>query len=269
MFQASPQSLSVLLLSCIGLVSLATATAAPELLTRPQGPDGGTLPESAIPPLPASHIGRILSEYYSAGFGGAENWERVSSLRLEGEISTAEGQFEFSAYCKKPNLFKILVSSDECESVSGYDGVHAWKHRLRPKSSPEILSDTATVHWLQHAVFCSHLLYPYAEGKVIRYIDTLPVEGKLCNQVQVELDNGDQFNYFIDIHTHLLVQCVHFDHDRGRALSLTYDDYTPNESLPLPDEIVYSENGEWVGSLKLAAVGINAGIMPWMFQLPN
>ena len=65
----------------------------------------------------------------------------------------------------------------------------------------------------------SHLLYPYARGKEIEYVDTVPTEGYICHQIRVTLDSGYQVDYFIDVRTYLQRKAVHLDLRSGLVVA--------------------------------------------------
>jgi hypothetical protein len=124
-------------------------------------------------------------------------------------------------------------------------------------------------HFIHSARFGNYLLYPFAEGKRISLIDTVPVEGAICHQVRVELDTGYQVDYFIDIRSYLETKVVNTDLHSGVTNSVIYKDYTREFGMPIAKKVESREDGEWVSSLVLDEVKVNSGVMPWMFHMPK
>jgi len=130
-------------------------------------------------------------------------------------------------------------------------------------------SETEARRFIHSARFGNYLLYPFAEGKRIRLIDTVPVEGAICHQIRVELDTGYQVDYYIDIRSYLEVKVVNTDLRSGSVNSVIYKDYIREFGMPIAKKVESFEGGEWVSSLVLDEVKVNSGVMPWMFHMPE
>jgi len=226
--------------------------------------------KTAIPELGDSRIAKILSRYFREGLGGAENWDKIVSLNLTGELKTEEGELKLNAYQKKPNLIKMNIYKDSVQNglTLAYDGKVAWKQTGR-RAKSELMTETEARRFIHSARFGNYLLYPFAEGKRIRLIDTVPVEGAICHQIRVELDTGYQVDYYIDIRSYLEVKVVNTDLRSGSVNSVIYKDYIREFGMPIAKKVESFEGGEWVSSLVLDEVKVNSGVMPWMFHMPE
>lgn len=229
-----------------------------------------TIRKTAMPELGETRIEKILSSYYRKGLGGMENWEKVVSLNITGKLKTEGGDLELNAYQKKPNLIKMRLFQESAQSslVLAYDGELAWKQKDR-RAEPEPMAGTEARRFIHSARFGSYLLYPYAEGKRIRLIDTVPVAGAICHHIRVELDTGYQVDYFIDIRSYLEIKVVNKDLRSGLSNSIVYKDYIKKSGVPVAKKVESSEEGEWVSTLLIDQVKVNTGVMPWMFQMPE
>lgn len=223
----------------------------------------------AMPTMPDGRLGRILRQYYDSSLGGRSGWDQLSSLQLEGRFSSQGEVLNFTAYLKKPDLFKLILKSDERKTIYGYDGDRAWVHWLRPASAPQRLKLADEAQFVSNALFGCHLLYPYAEGKVIRYVDTIPFEGRVCDLLQVELSNGHRFDYYLDLRTHLEVRRISFAPKSGDRLTFDLMDYDASGLIPIPRAVVLQRNEQQVGRFELGRLQFNPGIMPWMFRQPQ
>ncbi|MFO8026336.1 MAG: hypothetical protein R6U56_01560 [Opitutales bacterium] len=226
--------------------------------------------ETAMPELGETRIERILSRYYEDGLGGPENWEKVVSLKITGKLKTESGALELNAYQKKPDLIKMSLFQESGQNnlVLAYDGKVAWKQKGR-QAEPEPMTETEARRFVHSARFGNYLLYPYAEGKRISLVDTVPVEGAICHHIRVELDTGYQVDYFIDIRSYLEIKIVNTDLRGGLTQSLIYKDYIRKFGMPIATKVKTSEDGEWVSTLLIDEVKVNSGIMPWMFDMPG
>jgi len=209
------------------------------------------LRKQAMPELGSEHLEKILTRYYKEGLGGLEHWEKISSLRVTGNLKLKDGTFRLDAYQKKPNLIKMAVSYKNRTMVLAYDGDVAWQIKPIAKAKPEPMTEAEARRFKHSAWFGSHLLYPYAEGKKISYIDTVPLEGDICHQIRVDLENGYQVDYFINIHSYLEVKVLNRDLKTGLTSHIVYKDYNRDYLMPIAQKVENYENGEWVSSLSI------------------
>lgn len=228
------------------------------------------LRNTAMPELGETRIEKILKRYYELGLGGLESWEKVESLNFIGKMETKAGELTLSAYQKKPNLIKMTLTEQSRQGnlTLAYDGEVAWKQKGR-HNSPERMDEIEARRFIHSARFGNYLLYPFAEGKRIRLIDTVPVEGAICHQVRVELDTGYQVDYYLDIRSYLEVKVVNSDLRNGSSNTIIYKDYNRESGLPIARKVQNLENEAWVSTLLVKEVKVNAGVMPWMFHMPE
>ncbi|WP_269525566.1 hypothetical protein [Coraliomargarita parva] len=230
-----------------------------------------SLRQEPMPQLNNSRLGQILSRYYREGLGGPDNWNRIESLKVSGTIHSGSDDFAFQAYQKKPDLIKMTIRGNGGILTLGYDGQDAWKVLPGAGNSrtAEKMQDDEARRFIHSAHFGNHLLYPFAGGKRLEYIDTVPVEGTICHQIRVTLATGYQVDYYIDIRRYLEIKVVNKDLRSGFTNSLIYDDYIREFGMPIAKEIRSFEEGKLVSTLYLQEVKVNSGVMPWMFRLPR
>lgn len=227
------------------------------------------LRETAMPEMGADRLGAILNRYYKEGLGGAENWDQVVSLKVAGRLTLGSGEFKFNAYQKKPHYIKLTICGNQRHMRMGYDGTVAWEAKRRGAGVAAPMEAAQARRFIHSAHFGNYLLYPYAEGKVLEYLDTVPVDNVICHQIRVTLDSGYQVDYFIDIRTYLEIKIVNTDLNSGTISSVVYEDYIREFGMPIAQKVVSSEDGVWVSTLELDEVKVNSGIMPWMFKMPK
>ena len=234
-------------------------------------PDGLTraVRETAMPRLENSHIGKILRRYYEEGLGGAASWKQVESLRVRGTMKIGSNKFDFMALQKKPHYLKIRIHNRQRDLLLGYDGETAWQMERWKGESAKPMPDEKARRFRHSARFGNHLLYPYAEGKRIEYVDTVPVDGAICHKLRVELPTGYEVHYFIDVRSYLEVRVQHRDHRTGETFGMKYADYVRKGGMPVAKEVESFEAGEWTSTLTLSEIKMNTGLMPWMFHMPD
>jgi len=255
------------LVACLSLSCVSAEEAAP---VDAEGEEADvTLRQTAMPEMGVDRLGSILNRYYKEGLGGAENWEKVVSLRVAGRLTLEGGEFEFNAYQKKPHYIKMTIHGDHRDIRMGYDGRVAWQVMKRGPNAVEVMEPTQARRFIHGARFGNYLLYPYASGKHLEYLDTVPVDGAICHQIRVTLESEYQVDYFVDIRTYLEVKVVNTDLRTGEAHSVVYEDYIREFGMPIAQKVVSYEGDAWVSTLELDEVKVNSGIMPWMFRMPK
>ena len=238
-----------------------------DTLSMPIEQTNAFIRQSAMPELGKGRLARILTRYYNDGLGGAEQWDQISSLKLNGTLKLEEGVFELNTYQKKPDLIKMMIRGNRSHQVLVYDGTNAWKKTTGNKTEVEPMKESEARRFKHTSFFGGHLLYPYARGKEIEYVDTVPTEGYICHQIRVTLDSGYRVDYFIDIRTYLQRKAVHIDLRSGIVNSILFKSYVRELGMPIAKEVENFENEEWVSSLTLHDYKVNSGVMPWMFKM--
>lgn len=249
------------------LVSLSVSAERGVKLKTPEGGVTEILLQTAMPELGDGRLAMILTRYYHEGLGGPEHWETISSLRLKGVLTLKDREFELQALQRKPNFMKLTLVSNQQEWVFGHDGTTAWKRAPEAYAKAVEMANKEARRFKHAAIFGNHLLYPFAEGKEIIYIDTVPTEGNICHQIRVNLDTGYRVDYFIDIRTYLEIKVVNTDLEDDNTHCMIYKNYIRVHGMPIAKRVDSSENGEWVSTLVLDEIGVNRGVMPWMFKM--
>lgn len=259
--------LSAILGFCSAAFGAEPGEVAGDTLELPAGQISVLLRQTPMPDLGKGRLAKIMTRYYREGLGGAENWEKISSLKVSGTLKLKDGEFEINAYQKKPDLIKMTLRGNQRDLVLGYDGETAWQKLPGRGNKPQPMAAEEARRFIHGAHFGNYLLYPYAAGKTIEYIDTVPVEGAICHQIRVTLDSGYQVDYFIDIRSYLEIKVLNADLRNETTNSVVYKDYIREFGMPIAKQVESFENGEWVSSLTLNEVQVNAGVMPWMFEM--
>lgn len=222
----------------------------------------------AMPKMGNQRLDSILMRYYAKGMGGTEIWDNILSMRVSGQLTLKSGRYDFHVTRKKPHYLKIVIRDGPRQVIKGYDGSVAWQSGSQVSDAME-LPEADAREFILGAHFGSYLLYPYAPGKQIEYLDTVPVDGVLCQQVRVTLDTGFQVDYFIDTLSCLELKVVTTDLQTGQISATTYEDYTHEFGVPVARKVVSSVDGQWWSTFELDDVKLNSGVMPWMFQMPK
>lgn len=228
------------------------------------------LRNTPMPELGDSPVEKILNKYYKERHGGQDNWAKVESLNLIGTLKVKDDELTMNAYQKKPTFIKLVVGNEKARDslILSYDGKVAWK-KMGSRAEPTPMDDAEARRFIHSARFDNYLFYPFAEGKRITFIDTVPTEGAICHQIRVVLETGYQVDYFFDIRTYLEVKVVSTDLRSGAVSSIIYKDYDLEHPIPIAKKVKSFEEGKWISTLLVEDIKLNSGIMPWMFSMPE
>ena len=228
------------------------------------------LRQTAMPELGEGRLARILTSYYIEGLGGADRWSQISSLKLSGTLKLESGDFDLNTYQKKPDLLKVTVRRTSSTLVLAYDGETAWQQLPKDGAKPELMGKAEARDFIHNAKFHNHLLYPFAFGKKIKYMDIVSVEGHVCHQVRVTLDSDYQFDYFIDSRSNFMVQVIAndlLDQTTQRSVFKDYVRAPDEQGMPVARKVESYENGGLVSTATIDEISVNAGIPSWMFEM--
>lgn len=232
--------------------------------------DAAVRQEAMPEDLGDSEVARILERYYEVGLGGPEAWAELESLKLTGRLKHRAGMYEFQTLTKKPDLCKQqLSSSRRVHCLKGYDGQIAW--RMRSSDAPVTrMAPHEQLYYRLNAQMGSQLLYPFAEGKRIELINTVPWKGQICHQIRVDFKGKPiEITYLIDVSELYERRRTYRNLEDDTTLTVEFDDFRDVSGVPIAFRETHYRSGRWVSTMQIENVRMNAGVMPWMFDLPG
>lgn len=223
----------------------------------------------AMPELPDTEIGRILTQYYSLGLGGPEAWEPFESLKLIGTLRHDSSSYKLTVLSKKPDWVKQEIQTDSLTCLKGYDGVTAWR-KSRQKDPVERMPEDEAEAFALNALVGSQLLYPYAEGKRIELIETIPLDGHVCHHLRVSFaDKETVLDYFIALPEYYEVKRILRNRKEAHTHTTEFSNYERIQGIPIAFKQIHSRDNQERSVWTIKQVRINGGIMPWMFTCPE
>jgi len=210
----------------------------------------------------------VLRKYYNGSLGGEENWKKLESLIIKGEIALPDGQvLEFTSNRKKPDLCKTVLKLDRgFEIISSFDGADAWQHITYETEEPIDMPAEIALDYTRDSVFGSHLLYPELPGKTIAYLGEARIGGSVCYRLKVTLPNSQSLFIAINIETGLQVAQEFVSEVDGKERRLIQSDFREVAGVLIPFRIETYAGEELQEVTTLTSVEANRGLTPWMFQ---
>jgi hypothetical protein len=259
---------------CLGFASAASESSDPATTEQPSDLEADLIKagEMNTEGLPSS-VRSVLDQYYVASMGGEGNWKQVQSLRFKGELETAEGIiFDFSAFMKKPNLCKAVISSKSVRFryTLAFNGEDAWQSTFDPSTGEQVsdMPEAEASNFKRDAWFGGQLLYPTLKGKEIEQGETYRKDGVPLVDLKVTTRLGAEITYTIALDGFIEVARSHFNQVNGEIEVSEYSDFREVDGLSIPFLTVLSIDGVDIQTIRTTTVEVNCGVASWIFDRP-
>ena len=229
-----------------------------------------SLIDSPMPMLKNSKLGQLLTRYYNKCLGGADNWQTIKSIKISANLDTIMGIYQYEAFIKNPNLYKISISSEGSTDIVAFDGNSKWqKHSTEeedffPEISPKM---KRTIYEPELTTF---LLYPLKKGKTFQYIGTVREFNTVCHHLRLFSEQGYLIDYFIDVESYFIVTVQIIDTLKEFSpVLIRYSDHRLVEGVYCAHKIESFLDGQWDSTLNVQSITFNSGVANWMFNLED
>lgn len=229
-----------------------------------------SLIDSAIPKLKQSQLGKILTRYYNNSLGGAANWKKINSFKVFAELNTVNGIQNYESIFKKPNFYKISISSEETTNIVAFDGNNKWQKRISGEewSYPKLAPNMRRM--IHEPELASYLLYPFQPGKTYQYEGTVREDNTVCYKIRLFTEQGYLIEYYIDVELYCIVLIKIIDKlEDFSPVTVKYSDHRLVDGVYFAHNIKYYVDGQWDSTLNIKKLTTNAGVANWMFYLKN
>jgi hypothetical protein len=224
--------------------------------------------------LPAQKVDGVIKKYI-AFIGGRMNWEKVMTLKTSGEYDYGGMKFPFTAYAKKPNLYKFVVPLEDKYYAQAFDGKQGWKiDSFKNETSPTLLTGKSALAMANEAdVELEDAFIDYkrkGHQAILEGKDT--IDGKNCIRVKFIRNNGDVETYYFDERTAALVMKTVVSKNtemQGTILNTWYSDYREVDGIKIPFKSVNKSNDQVILDITIEKVEVNAAISDREFQFEN
>lgn len=229
-----------------------------------------SLINSAMPELAKSQLGKTLTRYYNHCLGGPDRWNTISSFKVSAVLNTVNGIHSYESIFKKPNFYKIAISSEDSTSIVAFDGNNKWQKQISKEdwSSPEIAPQMRRM--IHEPELASFLLYPLQRGKAYLYEGTVRENNAVCFKISLLTEQKYRIDYFIDVETYCIVTIKIIDKLKEFSpVLIKYSDHRPIDGVYFAHQIKFYIDGQWDSTLEVKDIATNVGAADWMFYLKN
>lgn len=215
-------------------------------------------------------LANVLSNFYVRSFGGPDNWGRLQSLRFNGELRFPEGQLRFTAFKKKPDLYRVaLIVSGGRQIIMGFNGRDAWKlDASLAESRLDSMEDAEARNFIRDATTGGHLLYPLIEGKEMELIGIASVDERRAFELKIVLPDGQLIRSFLDSESFAEVRQITINNVSGEEEIVDFRDFRIVEGLQVSFSSRLTVRGQKVYEIHMEQVRVNTGVLPFFFDRP-
>jgi hypothetical protein len=203
--------------------------------------------------------------------GGLESIQKVSNVRIIGEIESAEGGYNFSLLKKRPDRFRLGLSSQGRSIDTGYDGITCWKKTdLGTSVTVEELTGEQKTGILVEADFDGPLIGDAPLDSSRRLVRTERIDRVDYFVVEVNGPRG-LFHHFVDSRTFREMKVEHYeDGDLGAKPRITiYNDYERFGGIWVSMNVERTMPDGKVENIRIRHVEINPGLLDFIFEMPE
>ncbi len=223
-------------------------------------------------PLEAQTLDEIIQKNIEAR-GGAENWSRVQTLKIEGTYTSFSAPTPFTIWRKRPDLYRFDSNRISKDLTICYDGQKAWWSNplFGPKfAKPNRISTPDSMMVLRDKMFDSVFWDYQQKGHEIEFTGKEMVDGNEHFKLKVMLQDSTMEFWYIDCNTFLETKMEGKTYDFTRPVDLKayFNDYRKVEGILLP-YFVEQEFIERYRIFELENVEINQAIDDTIFVMPK
>lgn len=180
----------------------------------------------------------IIAQHVRAR-GGAEALQDVKVLRREGRlvIPGFDADIRISEVRSRPGLIRTEVTLQGLVAVQAYDGKQAWQiSPFQGRKDPELMTPEDAKPLIAGA-YMDGMLVGYRErGAKVEYLGLEDVDGTPAHKLRLVEKDGDQYTYFVDPDTYMLIREVQKRTVRGaeQETEIDYGEYEQVAGVYVP-----------------------------------
>jgi len=220
--------------------------------------------------ISAQEPAKVVEQYVRA-VGGSGRLSKLRTLTLQGAVASASNASTdgepgtFTLDVKSPNRYYLELRSGQRAEIFAYNGKSAWG--LSSPDAPATLLGPDALQLEATAVLAATHLRDLKKNKiVVAYVGTAKISGRDAIELEFTTAVNAKRRYFFDATSHLLLR--ESGEIRGAPLTLTYDDYRPENGIAVPHKIRI-QRGDAVHEIVIDRVAVNEPIGERVFDFPR
>lgn len=204
---------------------------------------------------------------------GREGFSRMRTLLVNGNIllPDTDEPIPFVLIKRAPNQMRLQLWRNGLKVTHGYDGNTVWRSVQQSSEMLEITElDRSEINgMLRHVEITPEYINHEQKGWRIEYAGEAVFEDTPVYKLQGERGEHN-VHFYLCRDTFLEVGRDSWRSDEPDRIERSrYSDFTEIDGFVFAMRIEYGKDGEWVQSLKIDDVKVNAGILPSTFEMPR
>lgn len=215
--------------------------------------------------LKSQTVDEVITNYIKFT-GGVHNWKAIRSMVTTGMYDYGGIEFPFKTYAKRPDLYKVLVSSKGKYFAQAYDGKEGWKiDAFKNETEKTILTGKAATTLTNEAdVELENPFINYQQkGHHAELQGRDTVKGQYCYKVVFTRNNGAVETYFFTTDHFKLIKKIADAKNaelENAVLDTWYSDYRTVGGIKLPFKTVYQAGEQMILTVTVKKVSMNVSI---------
>ncbi|MCT4622396.1 MAG: outer membrane lipoprotein-sorting protein [Schleiferiaceae bacterium] len=228
--------------------------------------------------IKAITVDEILKNYFE-NTGGVALWQKMQTVKMEGNVPSPQGDFPFIFYQKTPNKLKVEVDIQGKKMIPQcYDGKIGWT--LNPfagGSTASKMTEEEIKELEEEAVFEPEYINYKEKGHEITLEGEEVIDGVNCYKLKVhknknnDKDDSVEYHYFdtenfVPIMTSTTVKT---GPSKGTVTETYYSDYQETEfGVIMPYYMETKMSGQTVSTIVIENVIVNGEMEDSLFEMP-
>lgn len=215
---------------------------------------------------------RELLRRFTIATAGREGFDRLQSLRVEGEIRLPEGHvYPYVLSKRAPNRVRLQMSQQGLRIIHGYDGVNSWRsvERMGEVIEVKAIPVEEMESFIRHADITPELHNYERKGWTMRYAGKVDWNGHSTYKIEGSRA-GRHTNFYIDASSYLEIGRESWLADSPDEREVTrYYDFERTDGFHFAMKVEHFQDGKQVQSLSIDKIEINPGILNHLFSRPG
>ena len=213
-----------------------------------------------------------IVDAYLEAIGGVENWQSLTSTRMEVSMSQMGVNMPGVMIQAPPNKQRIEINAMGKEIIQAYDGETAWTINPFAGSTEAQLMPPESAEQFSRQSYENDFINYAEKGHSIAYLGQQDVNGVKCYELKMtDSDGVESFNYF-DSATMLLIMQKTYIPDgeyAGEAVETYFSNYQENDGLWVPTLTESKSRGTTQLSITINKVEYNLELDESVFAFPK
>ena len=224
------------------------------------------------PTLFAQDLDEVLKLHFEAI--GQSNVAKLKSITFTGKVIVQGGMIEIpmSMTQKRDNKMKTESTFQGQKFIEAYNGKTGW--RINPfagQTEPQAMTEDE-IRSTKMQADLDGTLYNYAEkGYKAELVGTEDMEGSKVHKIRLTNKDGEQFTYFIDADSYVMLKTVSKVKMQGNEMESEtfFGNYKQVEGMAFPYSMETKMMGQVVSQIVVDEVKLNPEIDDSTFEMPG